>query len=52
MAAESFIASVPGIVPWGRGLLVAFMLSAAGAALMFRARPKLASGERGVTPQE
>jgi hypothetical protein len=46
---EPLMATVPSILWFGRGLLAALMLSAAGAALMFRGRPLLTSGKRGIS---
>jgi hypothetical protein len=46
--AEAAVASLPSIVPWGHGLLVALMLSVAGGALLFRGRPLLTSGRQGI----
>jgi hypothetical protein len=43
------VAGVPAIMPWGLGLLVALMLSAAGGALLLRGRPLLTSGGRGIS---
>jgi hypothetical protein len=40
----SAAAIVPFMAPLGRGLLVAFMLSSAGALLLFRGRPAVSSG--------
>ena len=41
------MASVPSILWFGRGLLVAFMLSAAGTVYLFRGRRALSSGREG-----
>ncbi len=43
---DPFVATVPSLAPWGRGLLVALMLSIAGGAFLSRGRTALL-GRRG-----
>ena len=45
------MAAVPSMLWLGRGLLVAFMLSAAGAVYLFRSRPRLSSGRGDPLPR-